>query len=75
MDHKFDFGDGSEEQIVYVRPVPEDELPDDLRGQIDRSEPIYALHDAEGQRLALVASRALGFVLARQNEMNPVNVH
>jgi hypothetical protein len=36
---------------------------------------IYAVHDADGQRLALVKDRTLAFVLARQNDFAPVSVH
>jgi hypothetical protein len=36
---------------------------------------IYAVHGADGQRLALVKDRTLAFVLARQNDFAPVSVH
>jgi len=36
---------------------------------------IYAVHRADGERLALVRDRALAFVLARQNDLAPVSVH
>ena len=38
-------------------------------------ETLYAVHDAQGTRLALVKDRELAFVLARQNDLAPVNVH
>ena len=37
--------------------------------------PLYAVHDADGQRLAVVRDRRLAFVLARQNDLAPVSVH
>ena len=63
--------------IVYVRAVPLNELPDDVRSQVDDTvvHELYAVHDENGERLALVNSRALAFVLARQNDLTPVNVH
>jgi hypothetical protein len=36
---------------------------------------IFAVHSADGERLALVRDRELAFVLARQNDLAPVNVH
>jgi len=33
------------------------------------------VHSSEGQRLALVRDRKMAFVLARQNDMDPVTVH
>ena len=38
-------------------------------------EQLYALHDAAGERLALVRDRSLAFMLARQNDLAPVSVH
>ncbi|HUF86360.1 MAG TPA: DUF1150 family protein [Thermohalobaculum sp.] len=58
--------------IVYVREIAADELPDDLRGGHAR---LYALHDAEGNRLAVAPDRRLAFALARRNDLSPVSVH
>lgn len=75
MDTKFDFGAGEGRAIVYVRPVKVADLPEDLREQAAGIETLYAVHSAEGERLALVRDRNLAFVLARQNDMTPVAVH
>ena len=61
--------------IVYVKPVQVADLPDALKEQAGELELIYAVHDADGQQLALVADRQLAFVLARQNDLAPVTVH
>lgn len=61
--------------IVYVKPVQVADLPDALKAQAGELELIYAVHDADGQQLALVADRQLAFVLARQHDYAPVNVH
>lgn len=75
MDVKFDgFPEGGT-RIVYVRPVKVDDLPADVQAHAGGLTTIYALHDADGDRLALVRDRALAFALARQNDMAPVNVH
>ncbi|MEO0991521.1 MAG: DUF1150 family protein [Pseudomonadota bacterium] len=63
------------ERIVYVRPVAVEDLPDEVRKQADGAETIYAVHDTDGERLALVANKKLAFVLARQHDMTPVSVH
>ena len=51
------------------------DLPEELRAQAEGREVIYAVHDAEGAQLALVADRKMAFRLARQNDMAPVSVH
>ena len=64
-----------DDRIVYVRPVAKADLPDEVQAQIESDGPVYAVHTAEGERLALVADRKLAFLLARQNDYAPVNVH
>ena len=75
METRYDFGAGQGRPIVYVRPVNVADLPEDMREQAMGSETLYALHSADGERLALVRDRRLAFVLARQNDMDPVTVH
>lgn len=75
MNERFDFGPKATGNIVYVRPVAVDELPEDVQEQAGDSKTIFAVHNEDGQRLALVKDRELAFVLARQNDMAPVNVH
>ncbi|WP_300036391.1 DUF1150 family protein [uncultured Roseobacter sp.] len=64
-----------ESRIVYVKTVDVAELPDEVQGQVEGFEQLYAVHDSEGQQLALVADRRLAFRLARQNDYAPVAVH
>lgn len=75
MNTPFDFKDTEQDRLVYIRPVNVAELPDDVRDQAEGRDHVYAVHSAEGERLALVADRKLAFVLARQNDFAPVNVH
>ena len=63
------------ERIVYVRAVRVADLPAELRAQTGGAETVYAVHDAQGARLALVRDRKLAHLLARQNDLAPVNVH
>jgi hypothetical protein len=64
--------DGS---VAYIRLVPRDALPAELRDAPGRDKPIYAIHDAEGKVLALVDDRKKAFQMARMNELHPVSVH
>ncbi len=64
-----------EDRIVYVRPVQTQDLPADVRDQIGDQDTVYAVHNADGERLALVKDRSMAFVLARQNDLAPVTVH
>ena len=75
MNMKFDNLPASERAIVYVRPVPVSELPDEVQAQIEGVATVYSVHRTDGQQLALVADRNLAFHLARQHEMVPVSVH
>lgn len=76
MTERFDHvTDASGEKIVYVRPVAVEDLPDDVQAKAAGHTTLYAVHDAEGAPLALVAQRDMAFVLARQNDMTPVSVH
>ena len=60
---------------VYVKTVDVADLPRDVQKEVGEIEHLYAVHDANGQQLALVANRALAFTLARQNDFSPVAVH
>lgn len=69
----------SEIELVYVRPVNVADLPSDVQEQVHEEVPgadqLFAVHDADGQRLALVKDRHLAFTLARENDLMPVGVH
>lgn len=75
MDAEYDFETGSGERIVYVRPVAVTELPEDVRSQLGGLDHLYAVHAADGERLALVKDRWMAFALARQNDLAPVSTH
>ncbi len=74
MDTKFNFSDLGD-RVVYVKSVDVAELPDEVREAAGDREQLFAVHDSDGQQLALVADRQMAFVLARQNDMRPVTVH
>jgi hypothetical protein len=62
-------------RMVYVKAVVMDDLPPAVRKSAGAVEKLYAVHDAEGQQLALVTDRRLAYVLARQNDYAPQPLH
>ena len=58
--------------IVYVRSVDVQDLPDEVRAQSGGAKSLYAIHNTDGQCLALAPDRERAFVVARMNEMAPV---
>lgn len=74
MHTPFDFSEEGR-RIVYVKTVDVADLPDEVRAGAGDVEQLYAVHDADGNQLALVSDRKLAFVLARQHDMTPVPVH
>jgi len=75
MNQAYEFEAAQPGNIVYVRPVLVADLPSEVREQAEGIETLFAVHNAAGERLALVRDRKLAFVLARQNDMSPVHVH
>lgn len=75
MFEKYEFDKLSRDNVVYVRAVKGKDLPADVRAQVGRRAILYAVHNSEGERLALVKDRTLAFALARQNDFAPVTVH
>jgi hypothetical protein len=62
--------------LVYVRQVEPQELAGTVPAEVlaggDR---FYALHAADGTRVAVLSDREAAFIAARQNDMVPVSVH
>mgnify|MGYP001159772310 CR=1 FL=1 len=75
MTDKETFFKHKEDRIVYIKSVDADDLPDDIRAQIPKDKMLYAVHNSNGERLAIVEKRDIAFVLARQNDLSPVMVH
>lgn len=75
MNTNLNLKDSPGDRIVYVRSVAVADLPDELRREIRGIDTLYAVHDTDGARLALVKDRRLAFALARQNDLAPVSVH
>ncbi|MFT6105159.1 MAG: hypothetical protein ACJA1E_001589 [Paracoccaceae bacterium] len=81
MDRNYDFekqsavAQSDAPKIAYVRPVKVSDLPQDVQARAKGRQTLYALHDEDGAPLALVAERDMAFMLARQNDLAPVNAH
>lgn len=75
MNEQYENLPGGEDRIVYVRPVNVVDLPAEVQEAAEGAELIYAVHNSDGERLALVRDRKMAFILARQNDLAPVNVH
>ena len=62
--------------LVYIREVEakdlEGNVPDEM---LETGVKLYAVHSADGTRVAVVSDREAAFAAARQNDMVPVSVH
>jgi len=67
--------------LVYVRPVVASEVlgdaPDDAMEafHIEPDQVLYAVHRADGARLAVLTDRESAYAAAVANELAPVSVH
>ena len=75
MHTKYDVSNMEDGRTVYVRSVRAADLPADVQDQVGGRGTLYAVHRADGERLALVKDRSLAFSLARENDLAPVAVH
>ena len=62
-------------RMVYVKPVLVSDLPSEVQNQVEGVRKMFAVHDADGQQLALVGDRRLAFALARQHDYSPQPLH
>ena len=74
MNTKYTFPE-SAQGLVYVKTVNVADLPEEVQEEADGREQLFAVHNADGEQLALVADRQMAYVLARQNDLSPVTVH
>ena len=68
------------EKTCYARPVLASEARDEIEREADGAvfsddQLLYALHAADGSRIALMSNRDIAFAAARQHEMAPVSLH
>ena len=61
--------------IVYVKPIDRADLSQELRDQAGDLDHLYAVHNADGEQLALVAHPDIAVRLAHDNDMKAVSLH
>lgn len=75
MHSKYDFSHFDTDELVYIKTVAVTELPLDLQRQVGPDKTLYAVHKADGERVAVVENRALAYSLARDNDLTPMTLH
>ena len=66
---------GLSRDIVYLKEVDVADLPAEVQEQADGAETLYAVHNGEGEQVALVADPSVASHLAKQHDMRLVTVH
>lgn len=67
--------------LVYVREISAADVLADVRVEeakgliIDADQTLYAVHSADGERLAVMLDRETAFAAAVAHELAPVSVH
>lgn len=79
--NKDDFTSLGAPDLVYVREVKASDVLADVQVQeirgldIDPEQTLYAVHGADGERLAVMIDRETAFAAAVAHELAPVSVH
>ncbi len=61
--------------MIYLKPIDIADLPEDVRVDAGNLDEVFAVHNAKGERVALVATEAIASDLAAQNNMQVVSIH
>ncbi len=78
---KEDFAGLGAPDLVYVREITASDVLDDVLTpeaqalKIDPEQILYAVHSADGERLAVMMDRETAFAAAVAHELAPVSVH
>lgn len=78
---KEDFAGLGAPDLVYVREISASDVLDDVLTpeakalEIDPAQILYAVHSADGERLAVMMDRETAFAAAVAHELAPVSVH
>jgi hypothetical protein len=78
---KEDFAGLGAPDLVYVREITASDVLDDVLTpeaqalEIDPEQILYAVHSADGERLAVMMDRETAFAAAVAHELAPVSVH
>ena len=60
--------------LVYIKEISAVDLPAELQDQIDDMNPMFSVHNAKGDQLALVGNRQLALEIAHQNDLVPMTI-
>lgn len=66
--------------LVYVRPILAAEIlasvpAEHIQGQLTPDQVLYAVHRADGERIAVLSDKAAAMAAAVAHELAPVSVH
>ncbi|SMY05930.1 DUF1150 family protein [Flavimaricola marinus] len=64
-----------EGNFVYLKSVAVADLPVELREQAGDLETVFAVHNGEGEQVALVAHPSIASHLAEEHDMQLVTLH
>lgn len=73
-----DFSAFGAPDLVYVREVRAGDIMSDIEDvdvELRPDQVLYALHGADGERLAVMLDRATAIAAAEAHDMEPVSVH
>ncbi|WP_433948610.1 DUF1150 family protein [Brevundimonas diminuta] len=76
-----DFADFGAPDLVYVRAIRASDVLEDVRVEtaadieIDPDQILYAVHGADGERLAVMLDRETAFAAAVAHDLEPMSVH
>lgn len=75
-----DFAGLGAPDLVYVRAIRASDVMEDAHieaqgVEIDPEQILYAVHGADGERLAVMLDRETAFAAAAAHELEPVSVH
>ena len=66
---------GLPSNLVYLKEVNPEDLPDDVKGEIDNSKPLFGVFDEEGSQIALVDDLVFARMMAKEHHFNLQSIH
>ncbi len=67
--------EGLSKKIVYLKPVATADLPAEVRAQAGDTKTVFAVHNGEGEQVAIVANPMIASHLAQEHHMELVTLH
>ncbi|MEM0978279.1 MAG: DUF1150 family protein [Pseudomonadota bacterium] len=66
---------GLPSNVVYVKQIDPNELPLEVRNQVEEGSELFAVHCENGEQVALFTDKNLAFSLAREYSFDAHSVH